>query len=372
MPRRATFLRGPFQALEGPPAGGRSNWMCHVASVFRDRRVSPLLSQWCRVGQGRRGLVLGPAARKAGPLHCASSGCGPRWNQGSPRPTTCALHRLSSRGARCRRASSMPRTRCPDRVSSLSSRGFPKTATFRSSRKRWRGWAGTGSRRHEPRDCRSASLAGADASYRVRVASGGDRTVWPVGRRKDQRRQPRRRAAAPRCGTDRGRRSCAFRPYVGDISAGSAVPGRPCLFGTAGALRISRSCRTCASGAATGRTRIRRRSAPRRRLAGATSCAALGGERSRVTIWHALRSDPDMPLMDGTRASLDALRSAEIPANLERVRASISLPMLSASDEPAELAQLAATLVLSGRGGPGAVRGGHRIPRGRRVALRHR
>jgi molybdate transport system ATP-binding protein len=76
-----------------------------------------------------------------------------------------------------------------------------------------------------------------------------------------------------------------------------------------------------------------------------------GGERQRVAIGRALLSQPKLLLMDEPLSALDALTKSEILPFLERLRDSLSLPVIYVSHDMAEIERLAAHLVVmqSGR-----------------------
>ncbi|MEM8740439.1 MAG: molybdenum ABC transporter ATP-binding protein [Pseudomonadota bacterium] len=75
-----------------------------------------------------------------------------------------------------------------------------------------------------------------------------------------------------------------------------------------------------------------------------------GGEQQRVAIGRALLARPRMLVMDEPLAALDAPRRAEILPYLERLRDSTGLPILYVSHSVAEVARLAATLVVMEEG----------------------
>lgn len=71
-----------------------------------------------------------------------------------------------------------------------------------------------------------------------------------------------------------------------------------------------------------------------------------GGEKQRVAIGRALLSHPRMLLMDEPLAALDTARKDEILPYLERLRDVTGLPILYVSHSVAEVARLAATVVI--------------------------
>ena len=71
-----------------------------------------------------------------------------------------------------------------------------------------------------------------------------------------------------------------------------------------------------------------------------------GGERQRVAIARALASAPRLLLMDEPLAALDAERKAELLPYLERLHASLALPIVYVSHAMDEVARLADHLVL--------------------------
>lgn len=71
-----------------------------------------------------------------------------------------------------------------------------------------------------------------------------------------------------------------------------------------------------------------------------------GGERQRVAIGRALLACPTLLLMDEPLASLDDARKAEIMPYLERLRDDAGIPILYVSHSVAEIARLAATVVV--------------------------
>jgi molybdate transport system ATP-binding protein len=76
-----------------------------------------------------------------------------------------------------------------------------------------------------------------------------------------------------------------------------------------------------------------------------------GGERQRVAIGRALLSQPKLLLMDEPLSALDAETKGEILPFLERLRDSLSLPIIYVSHDMREIERLAEHLVLlqSGR-----------------------
>ena len=71
-----------------------------------------------------------------------------------------------------------------------------------------------------------------------------------------------------------------------------------------------------------------------------------GGERQRVAIARALLTSPRLLLMDEPLAALDAARKNEILPYLERLHASLDIPVVYVSHASDEVARLADTLVL--------------------------
>jgi molybdate transport system ATP-binding protein len=81
------------------------------------------------------------------------------------------------------------------------------------------------------------------------------------------------------------------------------------------------------------------------------SPAALsGGERQRVAIARALLTSPRLLLMDEPLASLDAMAREEILPYLERLHASLRIPVLYVSHTAAEVLRLADHLLLLAAG----------------------
>lgn len=71
-----------------------------------------------------------------------------------------------------------------------------------------------------------------------------------------------------------------------------------------------------------------------------------GGERQRVAIGRALLSDPRLLLMDEPLSALDRDRREEIMPFLERLHASLSLPILLVTHEMSTMERLADHLIL--------------------------
>lgn len=78
--------------------------------------------------------------------------------------------------------------------------------------------------------------------------------------------------------------------------------------------------------------------------------ALSGGERQRVAIGRALLSQPALLLMDEPLSALDRPTKDEILPFLERLHASLSLPVLYVSHDMAEVERLADHVVLLERG----------------------
>ncbi|MDR0996221.1 MAG: molybdenum ABC transporter ATP-binding protein, partial [Zoogloeaceae bacterium] len=75
-----------------------------------------------------------------------------------------------------------------------------------------------------------------------------------------------------------------------------------------------------------------------------------GGERQRVAIARALLARPRLLLMDEPLAALDAAKKQEILPFIERLRQTLSIPVLYVSHAPDEAARLADYLVLMAGG----------------------
>jgi molybdate transport system ATP-binding protein len=75
-----------------------------------------------------------------------------------------------------------------------------------------------------------------------------------------------------------------------------------------------------------------------------------GGERQRVAIGRALLSQPRMLLLDEPLASLDRARRDEVLPYLERLRDTLSIPMVYVSHQFDEVLRLATHVVLMDRG----------------------
>ena len=78
--------------------------------------------------------------------------------------------------------------------------------------------------------------------------------------------------------------------------------------------------------------------------------ALSGGERQRVAIARALATGPRVLLLDEPLASLDHARRQEILPWLERLRDELHIPMLYVTHSADEVARLAETLIVLGRG----------------------
>jgi molybdate transport system ATP-binding protein len=75
-----------------------------------------------------------------------------------------------------------------------------------------------------------------------------------------------------------------------------------------------------------------------------------GGERQRVAIGRALLSQPSLLLMDEPLAALDAATKDEILPYLERLQATLALPMIYVTHDMSEVERLADHLVLVSAG----------------------
>jgi molybdate transport system ATP-binding protein len=75
-----------------------------------------------------------------------------------------------------------------------------------------------------------------------------------------------------------------------------------------------------------------------------------GGERQRVALGRALLSQPKLLLMDEPLSALDRTTKEEILPYLERIHASLAIPVLYVSHDVAEVERLADHIVLLDRG----------------------
>ncbi len=75
-----------------------------------------------------------------------------------------------------------------------------------------------------------------------------------------------------------------------------------------------------------------------------------GGERQRVAIARALAVDPQLLLMDEPLAALDLKRKQEILPYLDRLQATLEIPILYVSHSPDEVVRLAHHLVVMDAG----------------------
>jgi molybdate transport system ATP-binding protein len=82
------------------------------------------------------------------------------------------------------------------------------------------------------------------------------------------------------------------------------------------------------------------------RLLNRSVATLSGGERQRAAIGRALLSQPRLLLMDEPLAGLDAAAKAEILPYLERLHASVSIPMILVSHDLGDIARLADHLVV--------------------------
>ena len=83
-----------------------------------------------------------------------------------------------------------------------------------------------------------------------------------------------------------------------------------------------------------------------RPLLGRPVSALSGGERQRVAIVRALLSDPQLLLFDEPLSALDAKARAELLTCLERLHATLAIPMIYVTHNAEEVARLADQLVL--------------------------
>lgn len=75
-----------------------------------------------------------------------------------------------------------------------------------------------------------------------------------------------------------------------------------------------------------------------------------GGERQRVSLGRALLSQPQMLLLDEPLAALDSARREEVLPYLEKLRDSLSIPMVYVSHQFDEVLRLATHVVLMDKG----------------------
>ncbi|MBP7547002.1 MAG: molybdenum ABC transporter ATP-binding protein [Corallincola sp.] len=85
-------------------------------------------------------------------------------------------------------------------------------------------------------------------------------------------------------------------------------------------------------------------------LLGRPSAGLSGGERQRLAIGRALLTSPRLLLMDEPLSALDKPRRAEILPYLERLHASLEIPVLYVSHDSEEVVRLADQLVLLEQG----------------------
>ncbi|RAW06035.1 molybdenum ABC transporter ATP-binding protein [Halomonas elongata] len=75
-----------------------------------------------------------------------------------------------------------------------------------------------------------------------------------------------------------------------------------------------------------------------------------GGEARRVAIGRALLSDPRLLLMDEPLTGLDGARKRELLRYIQRLADEVDIPIVYVSHEPAELVEIADTLILMEQG----------------------
>ncbi|MDR5858119.1 molybdenum ABC transporter ATP-binding protein [Halomonas eurihalina] len=75
-----------------------------------------------------------------------------------------------------------------------------------------------------------------------------------------------------------------------------------------------------------------------------------GGEARRVAIGRALLSDPCLLLMDEPLTGLDGARKRELLRYIQRLADEVDIPIVYVSHEPAELVEVADTLILMEQG----------------------